>query len=190
MHFDAQTMWSTNNNNTFKGTGVHLDSVQERFSLGDSLWFENGDGYLGNLQIADTLSMGAAGQITNTNNDYSLDEDGLSYQVPDDTLDISKSVTWENGGSVVAQIGAAHDTTGNFDLLEYNSGLHSFKVNGNQIIGLQDNLAFFNKPPVVPRLTDTERDNLTVPTGSIIFNTDANRFQGMNLNGNWKDLSQ
>src|SRR5699024_4404854 len=94
---------------------------------------------------------------TNANDDYNLDADGFSMSIPNNTLEVSKSLTWMDGNSVKAQIGAANDTIQQFSYMEYKADNHAFRSGSKILMQIQQNLVSFREPPVVPRITTTER---------------------------------
>src|SRR5699024_3480540 len=55
-NFNATEFQSTNNTG-FKTPGIYMDSADEQFSLGDNIWFENGQGFLGKLTVEDVLNV-------------------------------------------------------------------------------------------------------------------------------------
>src|SRR5699024_34778 len=59
----TESQLQSTNNTGFKTSGIYMNSAAEQFSLGDNIWFENGQGAIQNLDIAGQLNMLSTGSI-------------------------------------------------------------------------------------------------------------------------------
>lgn len=182
-----------NNINFDKDAGtIGSDNYEE----GVSGWIikGSGDAEFNNVIVRGELGdLVVKGTIKDANDKFFIDENGIKFEIPDDTLDVTTTVVWENEGTVVAQIGAAYDTSNNKSFVEYiASGNHVFKIGNITPLELGEELVVSNLPFVLPRLTEAERDALTVPSGTVIFNLDAGTFgrpQVIDSNGDWANMT-